>query len=79
MGYDDIKNLCLKLYPLCMKGRMKAFTMPPSINNKQYDIFELLTVDIIPIMKPSIGGFKYVALFVDKSINDVSKINETQK
>jgi hypothetical protein len=65
--YDDIKDLHLKLYPSCMKGRMKAFPMPPSINNKVYDIFELLTVDIIPIMKPSIRGFKYVAFFVDKT------------
>jgi hypothetical protein len=40
--------------------------MPPSINNKQYNIFEVLTADIIPLIKPSIRGFKYVALFVDK-------------
>jgi hypothetical protein len=61
--YDDIKS-AFKIMPFMYDREDEAFPMPPSINNKQYDIFELLIVDIIPIMKPSIRGFKYVALFV---------------
>jgi hypothetical protein len=49
--YDDIKNLSLGLCPSCMKGRMKAFPIPSSISDKQYGIFEYLTVDIIYINK----------------------------
>jgi hypothetical protein len=46
---------------------MKAFPVPASISNKVYGIFELLSVDIVPMNKTSIRGFNYIALFVDKA------------
>jgi hypothetical protein len=46
---------------------MKAFPTPPSTNSRKFEIFELITVDIIPVMQFSIQKYKYTALFVDKA------------
>jgi hypothetical protein len=69
LGYDmnDVKGHTLGLCHACMLGRMKAFPVPASISNKVYGIFELLSVDIVPMNKTSIRGFNYIALFVDKA------------
>lgn len=73
LGYthDDVKNLTLKLCPSCMTGRMHAFPIPMSISNKEYGIFELLSVDIVVLNKTSLRGFKYTALYVDKCTSKV--------
>jgi hypothetical protein len=65
--FDDIKDEHLGLRYLCMKGRMKAFPIPPSVDKKRWGIFEYITVDIIPVNFKSIRGHKYMSLFVDKT------------
>ena len=69
LGYDmnDMKGHTLGLCHACMLGRMKVFPVPASISNKVYGIFELLSVDIVPMNKTAIRGFNYIALFVDKA------------
>jgi hypothetical protein len=64
--YDQIKHLQLPLCDACMKGRMRAFPIPPSMTTSAYGIFEYITLDIIHLNRKSCRGYKYSALFVDK-------------
>jgi hypothetical protein len=64
--YDQIKHLQLPLCDACMKGRMKAFPIPPSMTTSAYGIFEYFTLDIIHLNRKSCREYKYSALFVDK-------------
>ena len=65
--YDDIKHLTLKLCPACMEGKMEAFPVPPSLTSRVYNPFEYLSVDILIWTYTSVRGFRYTALYVDKS------------
>jgi hypothetical protein len=65
--FGQIKNHKLKMCSACMKGRMKGFPTPPSRSNRKFEIFELITVDIIPVMQYCIRKYKYITLFVDKA------------
>jgi hypothetical protein len=65
--FDDIKDEHLGLCYSCMKGCMKAFPIPSSVDKKRWSIFEYITVDIIPGNFKSIRGYKYMSLFVDKT------------
>jgi hypothetical protein len=48
--YDQIKHLQLPLCDVCMKGRMKAFPIRPSMTASTYGIFEYLTLNIIQLI-----------------------------
>jgi hypothetical protein len=49
-----------------MKGRTKAFPIPPSLSQKVYQPFEYLSADILDMKTRSYRRYKYIALFVDK-------------
>jgi hypothetical protein len=63
--YGQIKHLQLPLCDACMKSRMKAFPIPPSMTST-YGIFEYITLEIIHLFRKSCRGYKYSTLFVDK-------------
>ena len=65
--WADIKDLTLGICDACMKGKMKAFPIPPSMSDKEYGIFEFITVDIMYMTRRSVRGYLYVALFVCKT------------
>jgi hypothetical protein len=77
--YDQIKNLHLPLCDACMKGKMKAFPVPMSIFNKEYGVFELLSLDIIAFNIRSIRGHNYSAIYVDKCTTKVFAYHMSQK
>lgn len=70
-NYDQIKNLHLPVCDACMKGKMKALPVPLSVSNKEYSVFELLSLDIIALNTRSIRGFNYSAIYVDKCTTKV--------
>ena len=65
--WADIKDLTLGICDACMKGKMKAFPIPPPMSDKVYGIFEFITVDIMYMTRRSVRGYLYVALFVCKT------------
>ena len=65
--YNDIKDLHLQLCDACMKGKMKAFPIPPSITYKAYQIFEHIACDIIDFNRKSCRGYRYLFLFIEKA------------
>jgi transposase InsO family protein len=69
--WDEIKHLNLKMCDACMRGKMKSFPLPASITNKQYGIFEYISVDIVYFNSPSIKNYLYSALYVDKATTKV--------
>ena len=50
-----------------MKGKMKAFPIPPSITYKTYGIFEHIACDIIDFNRKNCRGYRYLFLFIDKA------------
>jgi hypothetical protein len=62
--FDVIKDEHLGLSYSCMKGQMKVFPTPPSVDKKQWGIFEYITVEIIPVNFKIIRGYNYMSLFV---------------
>ena len=61
LGYthNDIKNCELPICDACMRGKMKAFTIPPSISNHVYEPFEFITCDLIPFSITTIRGYNH--------------------
>ena len=51
----------------CQHGRMHSFPVPSSITLREFDIFQFITSDYIPFLKPSIRGYTGSYLFGDKA------------
>ena len=64
--YNEIKGLTLKQCDACMKGKMRAFTIPPVISRTEYGLFEYVSLDILEYSITSVRNFKYQAFYVDK-------------
>jgi hypothetical protein len=66
--YNDIRHLHLPLCDTCMRCRMKAFPVYPSLVLHVYAPMEMLSCDILDFKAcPDIGGYRFVALYADRS------------
>ena len=51
----------------CEHGCMHSFPVPPSITLRTFDVFQFITSDYIPFLKPSIRGYTGSYVFGDKA------------
>jgi hypothetical protein len=66
LSTDEVSKLTLPACDTCMKARMKAFPMYPSLSEVIYEAFESILTDWVPMGTRSIRGFNGLILFVDK-------------
>jgi hypothetical protein len=72
--WKELEKLELGPCDVCQRSHMRTFALPCSISHKEYDVFELLTFDFIPLSKKihgkqvsiSIRGYIGLYLYADK-------------
>jgi hypothetical protein len=63
--WDQIRHLSLRLCDTCLRSRMRAFPVYPSISSTVYGIMECVSADIVDYSRvPSVHGYRYAALFI---------------
>jgi hypothetical protein len=70
--YEDIKDAKLKFCPVCMEGRMKAFSPPVKFRTKTFDLFEKIAMDYKgKFATASVGNYTGFYLVSDYGSNNV--------
>ena len=66
--YDQIRNMSLPICESCMLAKCKRSTIRSSIMDYSFDVFECISIDIVPIAlngKLSIDGYGYIMQMID--------------